>query len=116
MIPRRRSKFSNVRVTVAGFTFDSKSEATHYLRLRELARSGRIAELTVHPVFKLAVNGYPICRYVADFSFVAVSTGQRIVQDVKGCPTQVYRLKKRLLRAIQGIEIQEIGPNGEIRA
>ena len=112
---RRRSKFGNVKVVADGIRFDSKSEATHYLRLRELARAGRITELTVHPVFKLAVNGYPICRYIADFSFVAVSTGQRIVQDVKGYATQTYRLKKRLLRAIQGIEIQEIGPHGEIR-
>ena len=113
---RRRSKFNNRKVMLQGVTFDSKAEAAHYLRLKALLEEGRIAELEIHPRFELHLNGYRICRYHADFSFVAVSTGQRIVQDVKGYRTAVYRLKKRLFRAIYGFDIQEIGIHGEILA
>jgi hypothetical protein len=52
------------------------------------------------------VGGETICRYVADF--VYVRDEKRIVEDVKGLKTAVYKLKKRLMKAVHKIEIQEV--------
>jgi hypothetical protein len=53
----------------------------------------------------LAVNGIAICRYRADF--VYVESGKRIVEDTKGMRTDVYKLKKKMMLAILGIDIKE---------
>jgi len=47
-----------------------------------------------------------IGSYRADFTYVN-EDGQPIVEDVKGFRTPVYRLKKKLMRALYGIEILE---------
>ena len=44
-------------------------------------------------------------KYVADF--VYLENGQLVVEDVKGVRTPVYKLKKRLIAEVYGIEIKE---------
>src|SRR4030095_434118 len=48
-----------------------------------------------------------ICRYRADFTFTD-EKGNRIVQDVKGVRTAMFRVKKALMLAAHGIEVEEI--------
>ena len=106
-----QSKFGNKRVEFDGFWFDSKAEANHYAQLKQLHRGGVITELVVHPVFRLEISGFLICKYIADFEYHR--DGVRYVVDVKSEPTRkhpVYRLKKRLLFALHGIEITEVMP------
>jgi hypothetical protein len=55
--------------------------------------------------FRLIVGGVLVCRYRADF--VYVESGARVVEDVKGFRTVVYKLKRRLMLACHGIEIKE---------
>jgi hypothetical protein len=52
------------------------------------------------------VQGKLICTYVADFKYL--ENGKEVVEDVKGFKTPVYKLKKKLVEAIYGIEIIEI--------
>ena len=105
----RKTKFGNIPTEVDGLKFDSRKEARRYSELRLLERSGRISALTLQPAFPLDVNGYPICRYVADFAYV--EAGARVVEDVKSAITRkhpVYRLKVKLMRACLGIEVREV--------
>jgi hypothetical protein len=48
-----------------------------------------------------------IARYRADFSWTN-DRGEKVVQDVKGVKTASYRMKRALMLAAHGIEIQEI--------
>lgn len=99
------NKYGAVKMRLDGYTFDSKREAFRYQELCLLARNGDIQGLEVHPVFDLTVSGTSICKYEADF--VYFERGNRIVEDTKGYRTDVYKLKKKLMKAIYGIDILE---------
>lgn len=102
------SKYHNRRTVVDGITFDSKREATRYAELRLLEKAGEIRELGVHTRYQIVVSGTKVGVYVADFDYRDLRTGEPVVEDVKGVRTAVYRLKKRLVKALLGIEIVEV--------
>lgn len=99
------SKYHAVKTTIDGIVFDSKAEAARYNTLKLLERNGDIKLLAIHPQFILNVNGQKIGKYIADFSYY--ENGKHIVEDVKGVKTPVYRLKKKLVKALYGIDILE---------
>ena len=99
------SKYHAVKTEIDGFVFDSRAEAARYQNLKLMERSGDIQGLSIHPVYPLVVNGERIGKYIADFLYT--ERGRKIVEDVKGVKTPVYRLKKRLVKALYGIEILE---------
>jgi hypothetical protein len=101
----RRPKYRNTKTVADGITFDSKKEAGRWLLLKGRLASGEIATLRRQVRFRLVVNGVLVCRYVADFTYV--EAGRLVVEDVKGLPTPVYKLKARLMRACHGIAIRE---------
>ena len=95
-----------------GIVFPSKREAARYLELKLLERAGEITGLEVHPVYKLPIKsiGKPhkvtfVGSYIADFAYK--EDGKEIVEDCKGVKTTTYRLKKRLVEALYGIEVRE---------
>ncbi len=45
--------------------------------------------------------------YLADFVYLD-EAGHRVVEDVKGAATPEYRLKRKLMLHVHGIEIREI--------
>ena len=49
-----------------------------------------------------------IGHYVADFAYVDERTGQRVIEDVKGVKTAMYRWKKKHTEAQYGITITEV--------
>ena len=103
-----RAKYGNKKVSIDGKKFDSKAEGARYVELKRLQEGGVISGLKTQEAFALPVNGVLVCKYLADFVYVDVD-GSRVVEDVKGGPvTPVYTLKKKLMKAIHGIEIQEV--------
>jgi len=105
----RKAKFRNIPTEVDGIKFDSRAEARRYGELKLLERAGEIHGLTLQPKFPLTVGATHVCDYVGDFMF-SDKAGVSIVEDVKSKATKtpVYRLKKKLLRALYGIEIREV--------
>jgi hypothetical protein len=107
------TKFRNVKVTVDGITFDSKFEAHRWTELRLEEKAGTIRRLERQRPFAIVINDFPVCTYIADFvyereiQFASGSSWQRIVEDAKGFRTEIYRLKKKLMRAALGVEILE---------
>lgn len=99
------SKYRAKKTTVDGYTFDSKKEAARYGALKILLRSGEISDLVLQPKYPIVFNGVKICDYKADFKYRA--NGREIVEDVKGVKTPVYRLKKKMVKAVYGIDILE---------
>lgn len=104
----RRFKYGNVKEVVDGIKFDSGAEARRYGQLKLMEAAGVISGLFAHGpecVFLLHVNGVKVGEYRADF--VYQEAGERVVLDVKGVRTAVYRLKKRMVAAEYGIDIKE---------
>jgi Protein of unknown function (DUF1064) len=101
------SKYNAKRTEVDGITFASKKEAARYGELKLLQRLNELSELQLQPQFHIVVRGDMCGKYIADFSYKD-KAGKQIVEDVKGIKTPVYRLKKKLVEALYGIEIVEV--------
>lgn len=104
---KRPNKYGAVKTVVDGITFDSKAEAKRWQQLKVMEQAGEIHSIVRQPVFPLYVNGNLVCKYVADFKYLQRSGGL-VVEDVKGVRTAVYILKRKLVKAIYGIDILEI--------
>lgn len=103
----RQSKYGNTRTYYNGRTYDSKAEAKRAGELDILLRAGHIKSWEPQPKFEIVVNEKKICTYRADFK-VEYPDGTTEIEDVKGVRTPVYKLKKKLVEALYGIEIQEL--------
>ena len=106
-----RHKYGAKATTVDGIRFASKFESERYGYLKSLERAGVIRSLQLQPRYKLAVNGILICTYVADFFYEREGTDgswTSIVEDAKGVETPEFKLKKKLMQAVLGIEINVV--------
>ena len=108
------NKYNAIKTTIDGITFDSKAESRRYSELKLLERVGDIKDLELQPQFQIAINGVKVCTYKSDFQYFEKLTQTddetawvNIVEDVKGMKTPVYRLKKKLMKAVHNIEIRE---------
>lgn len=100
------NKFRNVPTMVGDIRFASKKEARRWGELQLLQRANVIADLKRQVPFKLAVNGLPICTYIADFTYQEGSGGGLTVEDAKGVLTPEFKLKSKLMKACLGIEVR----------
>ena len=104
----KKSKYGAVKTEVDGIMFDSKREASRYQELRLLEQAGEIANLRLqvpYILFPKNEHGRAL-KYIADFTYND-RNGQLIVEDAKGVKTPVYRLKRRMMAELKGIEIKE---------
>jgi hypothetical protein len=97
-----RSKYSNKWTEVDGIKFQSKLEADRYIILKQYESEGVIQGLELQRSFKFENNGVKICDYRADF--VYKYKGREIVEDAKGQLTDVFKLKRKMMKSI-GIDI-----------
>jgi hypothetical protein len=110
----RASKYRNRKTEVDGITFDSQAEARRWQHLKDLEARGTITDLCRQVSFELvpAVRFFgskratPALRYIADFGYTDAD-GKRVVEDVKGALTRVYKIKKHLMKALFNIDILE---------
>lgn len=100
-----RNKYNAKKVRADGYIFDSQAEARHYEELKLLERAGEITEIRVHPIFQIEIEGRPICKVILDFAFID-KNGSDIFQDVKGVSTALSKLKKKMVEAAYGIDVE----------
>jgi Protein of unknown function (DUF1064) len=97
----RRGKYNAERVVVDGIKFDSKHEAEIYVRLKLLQLAGEVKHFNRQVIFDLPGK----TEYRLDF--LVVYPGGRIEYwDAKGVETPMFRLKRRQVREIHGVEIR----------
>lgn len=116
-----RNKYRNKKTTLDGIEFDSKKEAQRYAELKLLERAGKISGLELQVPFVLIPTqreyvpegskkrGRIIereCKYIADFAYF--EDGFLVVEDAKGCKTEVYRIKKKLMLFVHRVRIREV--------
>lgn len=102
------TKYNAKRTEVDGIVFASKKESVRYGELKLMVRLKIIRDLELQPKFLCEVNGQKICTYIADFAYFDVPTKQVVYEDVKGMKTAMYRLKKKLVKALFKVEIKEV--------
>lgn len=105
----KQPRVKDRRVEWNGMTFGSKAELTRFQDLLLMEKSGVIYDLKRQVPFDLVVNGFFIGRYVADAVYTERTPlpGRKVVEDTKGHRTEMYLMKKKLMRAIHGIDILE---------
>lgn len=105
----RKYKYNNQKTVVNGILFDSKREANRYCELLLLMRAGEITNLQRQVRYTLIPkqDGERACEYVADFVYTD-KAGHTIVEDVKGVRTDVYKIKRKLMRWVHGITVDEV--------
>lgn len=99
------SKYANER----SGKYASKYEAKVAGDLSFLEKSGAISELKEQVSFTLleGKNGVRSIRYVADFTFM--ENGKLRICDAKGyAKNAVYKLKKKMMKLIHGLDIEEL--------
>ena len=110
-------KYHNRKTEVNGIVFDSKHEAERWIELRYMERAGLIYDLQRQVPFVLIptqrdeVTGKLLekeTKYYADFTYRDKQTHKLIVEDAKGCKTEAYRLKKKLMLYRHGLKIVEV--------
>lgn len=107
------NKYHAKKTEVDGIVFDSRKEAKRYSELKLLERAHIITDLELQKKFVLIpaqkINGKAVereCAYIADF--VYKENGKTIVEDTKGFRTDAYRIKRKLMLYVHGIEVREI--------
>lgn len=101
-------KYGNIKtVTSDGIRHDSVKEANRWCELNLMLRAGMIQDLQRQVKFELLPKqeGERAVYYIADF--VYMENGAKVVEDVKGCRTEVYKLKKKMMLFFHGIRIRE---------
>lgn len=112
IVYRGKNKLRNQPTWVGKYRFASKKEAARYRELLLKEKAGLIRNLKIHPIYKLEVMGYLICRYIADFDYFDLDQQKIVVEDVKGWKAgtayNLFKLKANLLYALTGLKVQEI--------
>jgi hypothetical protein len=92
------------------YYFASKFEAKRFGELDLQRKIGHITELQTQVTYPIKVNGMDICKYIADFQYKDLA-GNLIVEDTKGSKeavTELFKLKRKLIGAVYGIDIKPI--------
>lgn len=94
------NKYRNKKVIIDGKEFDSIQESKRYKELKLLLKAGKISNLELQPRFLLQEsfrkNGktFRKIEYIADFQYI--ENEKKIVEDVKGMLTDVFKIKHKL--------------------
>lgn len=113
------SKYKARPTTIDGIRFQSKHEAQRYCELLWMVKAGEIDQLQLQVVFKLGSDERPVllrserypngrrAKYLADFVY-RNKRGQRVVEDAKGIDTPASKLKRAVVEAQYGVQIELI--------
>lgn len=125
MIHASRPKYKNKKIEINGIVYDSRKEAKRHAELLLLERAGEIHDLQRQVRFVLIPKQYSEteftkagkprvaeseCSYIADYVYITAD-GEKVVEDVKNPYLRKeprYRIKRKLMRWVHGIEIKEV--------
>lgn len=102
------NKYRAIKTMVDGIQFASRREAERYNGLKLLLRCGDISDLRLQVKYDIIINGQKVCAYIADFVYYDNATEKEIIEDSKGMSTPVFRLKKKLMKAVLNLDVIEV--------
>lgn len=108
-----RNKYNAKKTVYSGKSFDSRKEAEYCRQLEILKKAidkkDRVMSYKTQVPFQITINGQKICKYIADFVVEYADKHTEII-DVKSVITRklpIFRLKKKLMKAVLHIDIIE---------
>lgn len=105
----KRTKYGNKKVMLDGIRFDSKREAEYYAALKLREKAGEVIGVELQrPFALLGNNGMLIATYKADFCFWDNVADRFRVIDVKGVETKDFKLKKKMMLGLLGINVEVV--------
>ena len=105
---RRPNKYFAKKTVAMGLKFDSRWEAERWGQLKAMERAGVVTQLERQVKYELTINDVKICDYIADFRYLLEEENglsKLVVEDAKGILTAEFKLKKKMMKAIHGIDI-----------
>lgn len=108
------NKYSAIKTTVDGITFDSLKEARRYGELKLLEKAGEIRNLKLQVPIMLEGRDGPLMtrtgkrmRLTVDFVYEDKRLNwAKVFEDPKGKPTRDYEVRRAVAQAM-GIEVTE---------
>lgn len=109
-----RRKYANVPTSIGDLDFDSRAEAKRWAELELMQKAGQIRNLRRQVPYELIPSQKRpsggterACTYVADFCYDEAPHWRTVVADTKGFSTPEYRIKRKLMLHVHGIEVRE---------
>jgi len=96
---RNKNKFSAKKAVYKGRTYHSQAEAKYAEQLDWRIKAGEVISWTPQHKVELKVNDKNVGKYFVDFR-VVMADGSVEFHEVKGFPTQLWRLKWEILKAM----------------
>lgn len=114
------NKYHATKIDSADGKFDSALEYKRWVYLKCLEAEGTIKNLVrqvpytlIPTLYKDGKVLYRECKYVSDFEYDMVSTGEHIVEDVKGIILPIFKIKQKLMYDKFGVEVRIVKSRGE---
>jgi len=95
---RKKSKYGAIKKKYAGRVYHSKLEASGAMLLDKMKQAGQITDIV--PQYKIFLNAYDkhITTHIVDF-LITLPNGKKKFVEIKGFPTEIWRLKMKLTQA-----------------
>lgn len=93
------NKFGAIKTAYKGVTYDSKLEAHYAVWLEGLLKAKKIKKVERQYKIEIVVNDKKICTHNVDF-LITLNDNRKKFFEVKGKPTAVWNLKKKLVLAL----------------
>lgn len=100
--------------TMNNIVFASKAEMRRYVELKLLVKVGEIRDLTLQPKFLIqegfTKNGktYQPIYYIGDFEYYDKKLKKKVVEDVKGVETEIFKIKEKMLAYRHNIQLIKV--------
>ena len=114
------SKYHSTKIDSADGKFDSGLEYKRWVYLKTLLQSGEITNLVrqvpytlIPTLYKDGKVLYRECKYLSDFEYDVVATGEHVVEDVKGIVLPIFKIKQKLMYDKFGVEVRIVKSRGE---
>lgn len=114
------NKYHATKIDSADGKFDSALEYKRWVYLKCLEAEGTIKNLVrqvpytlIPTLYKDGKVLYRECKYVSDFEYDMVKTGEHIVEDVKGIVLPIFKIKQKLMYDKFGVEVRIVKNRGE---
>jgi hypothetical protein len=108
-------KYGAKKTIINGIKFDSQAEGKRYSELLLMLKAGLISDIELQPEFVLQPSftkgsvKYRAIKYRADFAYYDFTVHKRIIEDVKGCRTKEYLIKKKMFEYVfPDLELKEV--------
>lgn len=98
----KKQKYGNKRTEIDEIKFDSQKEAKRWGELKLLHKSKLISK----PIRQYAFIISEGIEYVADFVYFCYETNMFIIEDTKGMKTDIFKLKEKMMKSKNNIEIK----------